>query len=605
MRQFLKFMLASMLGTLLVGALMIFILIGTIAALGATFASKDGATTIKDGSVLHITLDKEIRDRGSKDQFDMDFGPFQANAHIGLNNILESLEHAKTDDKIEGIYLDLVMVNGGFATLKEIREKLIEFRNESGKPVIAHSEFYTQAAYYLATAADEIYLQPKGDLDYRGLSSESMFLKGLFDKLDIDIQLIRGSNNKFKAFGETFTEEKMSEPNREQIRMILRDFWNEHLAAVSSARNIDQQRLNLIADSMLVRSDISAMEQGFINGAKYLDEVHDIIRERMDLKVDEEDKEIEFVSLKDYSRSFTPKSKKGGAAASKNKLAVIYAEGSISSGKNSDGTIGSTSLGETLREAREDDDIKAVVFRVNSPGGSALASEVIWREVKMIAEKKPIVVSMGDVAASGGYYISAPATKIYAQPTTITGSIGVFGMIPNMQGFFNNKLGITFDGEKTHRYADMLTVSRPLDDQELRIMQLYVDDIYDTFKKRVAEGRGIDVAMVDSIGQGRVWSGMEAKKLGLVDEVGGLEMAIAEAARLAELGDEYRRIELPVQKDFFEELIEQFETSAKTWAATQLLGDEDLKTLDQFKKVMEAKKQFGVQARMPYDLEIK
>ncbi len=600
MRQFLKFMLASMLGTLLVGAVLIFILIGTLAALGASLAAEGKTATIKDGTVLQITLDKPIKDRGSKEQFDLDLGPFSAESHIGLNTILESLEHAKSDDKIEGIFLDLIMVQGGFATLKEIREKLIEFREESGKPVIAHSEFYTQAAYYLATAADEIYLQPMGDVDYRGLSSEGMFLKGLFEKLDVDIQLIRGSNNKFKAFGETFTREDMSAENREQIRMILDDFWNEHRTAVSSARNIDPQRLDIIADSMLVRSDISAMEHDFITGAKYLDEVHEIMRERMGLDAE---KKIEFAKLKEYSKSFTPawaKPKKG----SKDKLAVIYAEGSISGGKNSDGTIGSTSLGETLRKAREDEDIKAVVFRVNSPGGSALASEIIWREVYLIAQEKPIVVSMGDVAASGGYYISAPATKIFAEPTTITGSIGVFGMIPNMKGFFNNKLGITFDVEKTHRYADMLTVSRPLDDREMRIMQLYVDDIYDTFRERVAEGRDMSVEKVDSIGQGRVWTGTDAKELGLVDELGGLDMAIAEAARLAELGDEFRRVELPVQKDLFEQLMEDFGAEMKTWAAVQLLGSEDLKLIDQFKRVNEAKEQWGIQARMPFDVVI-
>jgi protease IV len=601
MRQFLKFMLASMLGTLLVGGVLIFLLIGTLAAIGAGFAARSSTTTIADASVLQITLDKEIKDRGSKDQFDLDLGPFQAKSHIGLNNILNSLEHAKTDDRIKGIFLDLVMVDAGFATLKEIREKILEFKAESGKPVIAHSEFYTQAAYYLATAADEIYLQPKGDVDHRGLRSEGMFLKGLFDKLDVDIQLIRGSNNRFKAFGETFTEERMSEANREQVRTLLRDMWSEHRSALSTARGISESRIDQIADSMLVRSDISAQTHNFINGARYVDEVHDILRERMAL---ESGTEIDFASLRTYARSFTPRSKRSGSKnSSRDKIAVIYAEGSISSGKNSDGTIGSTSLGETLREAREDENIKAVVFRVNSPGGSALASEIIWREVKKIAEIKPIVVSMGDVAASGGYYISAPATRIFAQPTTITGSIGVFGMIPNMQGFFKNKLGITFDVEKTHRYADMLTVSRPLEPQELRIMQAYVDDIYETFKQRVAEGRGLTVEAVDEIGQGRVWSGTEALRLGLVDELGGLEAAIAEATRLAGLEDP-RRVELPEQKEFFEQLMEELGGGVRSWAAMQLLGDADLQLLHQFERVRQARQQWGIQARMPFDLEI-
>ena len=345
-----------------------------------------------------------------------------------------------------------------------------------------------------------------------------------------------------------------------------------------------------------MRNAEAAVELGLVDGLKYRDEVLSILKTSMGLEVD---KDIESVEVRTYARSI-PTSEVGKG---RSKLAIVYAEGSITTGKSSDGTIGSTSLAATLREAREDTMIKAIVFRVNSPGGSGLASDVIWREVKLAAAIKPVVVSMGDVAASGGYYISAPATRIFAEPTTITGSIGVFGMIPNMQGFFNNKLGITFDGEKTHKYADMMTVSRPLTADELNIVQGYVDEFYDGFKERVAEGRHMTVAQVDSVGQGRVWTGSDALKLGLVDELGGLEAAITSAAELAGMSD-YRKVELPVQKEFIEQLLEELNTQASMWVAGMWLG-EDAELLKQFKRAKEVKEQFGIQARMPYDMIIR
>lgn len=597
MRQFLKFMFASMVGTFLIGFVLIMILIGSLAALGSGFSSGSKPTTITDGSILHLRLDQAIVDRGSKDQFMLDFGPFRDANKIGLNTLLATLDHARTDDHIEGIFLDLSSMQAGFATMKEIREKLLAFKQESGKPVIAFSDTYTQGTYYMATAADAIYLQPKGDLDYRGLRSEYMFYKGMFEKLDIDVQFIRGSNNRFKSFGEVFTEDKMSEANREQNRVLLSGLWAEHLDAVASSRKLDKDRLNLIADSLMVRNADDALEMGLVDGLKYRDEVLDILRERMEIPAD---KELKFAELGKYARSFTPDHAKGGK---KDKLAVIYAEGSISTGESEEGMIGSTSLSEAIREAREDSSIKAIVLRVNSPGGSGLASDVIWREVQLATKEKPVVVSMGDVAASGGYYISAPATKIFAERTTITGSIGVFGIIPNMQGFFKNKLGITFDGEKTHRYADMMTVSRPLSEDEKEIIQGYVDDFYTGFKERVAEGRNMSVVQVDSIGQGRVWTGADAKRIGLVDELGGLEAAIAEAAKLAGLSA-YKRVEMPEQKDLFEQIIADLNGQVRTWAVSQMLGD-DVELLKQFNKARQAKEQFGIQARMPYDLEVR
>ncbi|HQV75803.1 MAG: signal peptide peptidase SppA [Flavobacteriales bacterium] len=596
MRQFLKFMLASMVGTFLIGFVLIMVFIGSLAALGSSFSMEGKPTTVKDGSILHLKLDKVIVDRGSKDQFMLDFGPFRDASKLGMNTILATLEHAKTDDKIKGIFLDLTSTQAGFATMKEIREKIIAFKQESSKPVIAYSESYTQGSYYLATAADAIYLQPKGDLTYHGLQSEYMFYKGLFEKLDIDVQFIRGSNNRFKSFGEVFTEDHMSEANKEQNRALLTGLWAEHRRAVAENRKLEPARLDLIADSLMVRNADSALELGMVDGVKYRDEVLDILRERMGI---EADKDLELTELGTYARSFKHDHSTGN---SDQKLAVIYAEGGISSGESEDGTIGSTSLSATIREAREDSSIKAIVLRVNSPGGSGLASETIWREVKLANDVKPVVVSMGDVAASGGYYIAAPARKIFAEPTTITGSIGVFGIIPNMQGFFKNKLGITFDGLKTHKYADMPTGTRPLTQHEKDIIQGYIDDFYTGFKERVAEGRNLTVAQVDSIGQGRVWTGEDAKRIGLVDELGGLEAAIAEAANLAGLSDP-KRVEMPEQKDLFEQIMADLNGSASAWVAATMLG-EDLDLLKQFTKVKQAKEMIGVQARMEYDLDV-
>lgn len=599
MRQFFKFMFASMLGTLLVGVVLLLFFIGSLVAMvGSGLSAGKKEVSIKDGSVLHLKLDEEIVDRGSKDRMEFDLGPFAAENTTGLNVVLAALQQAKTDDHIEGVFLDIGSIPAGFATLTEIRNKITEFREESGKPVIAYSEQYGQGAYYVATAADAIYVQPKGDLLYHGLQSEYMFYKGLFQKLGVDMQFIRGSNNKFKSFGEVYTEDHMSEANKAQIRAIQDGLWSEHLNGVSTRRGIAKERLNTIADSLLVRNAAAAEALGMVDGLKFRDEVLDLLKERMGLDTK---KEVRLVDVHKYGRSFTAGKAKN--PTTKDKLAVIYAAGSIVTGKSGDGTIGGTSLSETIRKAREDSTIKAIVLRVNSPGGSGLASDVIWREVKLATEVKPVVVSMGDLAASGGYYISAPATKIYADPTTITGSIGVFGIIPNMKGFFNDKLGITFDGTKTHRYADMMTVTRPLDPEEKRIIQGYIDEFYEGFKQRVAEGRNMTEAQVDSVGQGRVWTGVDAKRIGLVDELGGLEDAIAAAAKLADLED-HRTVELPEQKELIQQILDDLSGNAKAWVATEMLG-EDAELLRQYKRAAEVRTQTGIQARMPFDLIIR
>lgn len=600
MKQFLKYVLATMVGLLLVSVVMFLLFLGTVAALSSGFSSGK-QVTIKDNTLLHLTMEDALVDRGRKDQLDIDLGPFSGARSIGLNDVLACLENAKTDEKIAGVFLDLSEVQGGLAMLREIRGKLIEFREVSGKPVIAYADNFSQGAYYLATAADEIYLQPVGDLEYRGLRTEYMFLKGMFEKLDIDIHLVRGSNNQFKSFGETYTEDRMSPANREQIRTILNGVWGDHRAAVAAARNIPEARIDLIVDSALIRNADSALVFGLVDGLLYRDQLLDTLRSRLDL---EAGKDIRVASLAAYRRSFTPKQERtrGKDGDKREKLAVIYAQGGIDLGKGDAESIGSASLSKTIREAREDSTIKAVVLRVNSPGGSALASDVIWREVERTRAVKPVVVSMGNVAASGGYYISAAANKIYASPSTITGSIGVIGIIPNMQGFFKNKLGITFDGEKTHTYADLLSVSRPLTKREKQLIQTYVDDFYETFLQRVAEGRNLTRDQVDAIAQGRVWTGTDAKRLGLVDELGGLEDAIAAATGLAGL-DDPRIVELPKQKELIEQILEDLKGGANAWAVTQVLGD-DARTLRSYKQASEARRQMGILARMPFDLDI-
>lgn len=608
MKDFFKFMFASMLGTFLIGVvLIIFFAVAMAMAIGGAIsgASSFGAgkpSKVKENSVLHIELDQEIRDRGDKDDFNFDFGPFRGASSIGLNDILDNLDKAERDDRIKGIFLDLTSVSAGLSTMQEIREKLIEFRKDSGKPVIAYSEFYTQGTYYLASAADQVYVVPEGDLDFRGLHAELMFFKGLFEKLDIDVEFIKGSNNIYKSFGEAYTEDKMTDANHEQIRALINGLWDHYLTSIGEVRSIDKAKLNGIADSLRIRYAPDAVTYGLVDGVKYRDEVLAIMKEKMGLPADED---IEMAEFGKYTKAYVAAEKKEEDTKStgrKAEIAVVYAQGSIVSGESEEDVIGSGTLSEAIRDAREDSTVKAIVLRVNSPGGSGLASDVIWREVELARQAKPVVVSMGDVAASGGYYISCAASKIYAEPTTITGSIGVFGIIPNMQGFFNNKLGITFDGDKTNAYADMFDVSRPMRADERRIIQNYVDHFYETFKKRVADGRKLTVEQVDEIGRGRVWTGTDAKARGLVDELGGLEDAITAAAELAGVTD-YKTVDYPEQKDLFTKILEDLNAQSRMWVADRVFG-EDAALLKQFEQARRVRQMVGVQARMPFDIEI-
>lgn len=608
MGQFFKFMFASMfgfiLGSLVIGLIFAVLIFGAIGAAAGSFNFEGKPVTVKDRSILHMELVQTIVDRGDKDELMFDFGPFKQASRLGLNDILADLEKAKTDDRIKGVFMDLgFSVNARMATVQEIRDKILEFKKESGKPVIAFAELYTQGTYYLASAADEVYLVPQGDLDFRGLQAEMMFLKGLFDKLGIEMQFIRGSNNRFKSYGETFILKEMSPENERQMSELIGGLWDQYLTVVGASRNIDKAKLNEVAEKLVVREAKDAVGAGMIDGLKYRDEVITLMKEKMGLDTDED---LRLLSSAKYARASMPvkAGEKTVSTYNKPKLAVVYAQGDINSGESEEGSIGSTTIAEALRQAREDSTVKAIVFRVNSPGGSGLASDVIWREVTLAKAVKPVVVSMGDLAASGGYYISCAADRIYAQPNTITGSIGVFGIIPNMKGFFNDKLGITFDGVKTNTYADMLTTSRPLNADEKAIFQGYVDKFYETFKSRVAEGRKLPIARVDSIGQGRVWTGTRAKEIGLVDEIGGLEAAIADAAQRANLAEgDYRTVDYPEQEPLFQQILKNLDGNAKAWMREEAFGD-DVELLHQFEAVRKARNMAGVQARMPFDVDV-
>jgi protease IV len=603
MKQFFKFMFASMLGFIISGTVLILIFVAVlVGSLSSAFESQGKKTTaIKDNSILHLTLTQEITDRHKENDFSFNFGSFQDRGKIGLDKTIEFIKKAKDDEKIKGIYLDLSQMSMGSASLEDIRDALVDFKT-SGKWIISYSETYGTGSYYLASVADEIYIYPEGDMSFLGLSAEIMFLKGMLEKLDIEPQILRGPDNKYKSAVEPLLYDKMSDSNREQMDAILASLWGRMLSDISASRNISVDSLNSIANKAMVQRPADAVKVGLATKTIYKDEMLEMLR----AKVEADDIEnIEFVTLPKYFR--TPELKKADdlkkALATKDKVAVVYAIGGIGGGEGSDDEIGSERISQAIRDARLDTTVKAIVLRVNSPGGSALASDVIWRETILAKQAKPFIVSMGDVAASGGYYIACAADKIYASPNTITGSIGVFGVIPNMQKFFNNKLGITFDVVKTNEYADMMTVSRPLKETERAMIEDMIIDIYDDFIGKVAEGRKMSPDQVDEVARGRVWTGTDALELGLIDELGGLDAAIAYAAEMANLED-YKTVGYPEMKDPFEEIMKELKGETKAWAAEMFFG-EDVRWMKHYQQIEMVRKMEGIQMRMPYSIEIR
>jgi protease IV len=589
MKDFFKFMLASMLGFIIISIVMFFILVGLIAGL-ASFAEKK-SVTIDPNTVLVMKLDKPIYDRAPKDPLAF-LSPegFDMNQNPGLDDILKDIDKARTDPNIKGIYLDLSFIQAGISTVREIREALDDFRT-SGKFIVAYGEIYTQGAYYLASVADKVYLHPTGAIEFKGLSAQLFFLKGTLEKLDIDMQVIR--HGKYKSAVEIFTQEKMSDPNREQINAMVSDIWATALSDISASRKISPEQLNVIANNLDALDADKALAAKMVDGLFYKDEMNAELKNLVG--IGEKDK-IKTVTLSNY----TSVSPANAEKVSGNKIAVIYAIGDIIDGKGDDRTIGSEKLSEAIRQARENDKVKAIVLRVNSPGGSAQASEVIRREVVLAVQEKPVVVSMGDVAASGGYWISASASKIFADPTTLTGSIGVFGLIPNMQSFFNEKLGITFENVNTNTYSDFPNVNRPLTSYETVILEREIDKIYGDFLTLVSAGRKMEKSQVDSIAQGRVWSGTDALSKGLIDEFGGLQDAIAAAAELASV-TEYNLISLPAQKDPIQQILDDLTGNVNSGRIEKELGE----YYSYYQYIKQIKEYQGIQARLPYEITIR
>ena len=590
--KFYKVVIAAFIGTLIALLINFFVKIGVITSLISSSQKTEEVATLKPNSVLHLTLDYEIPERTSDFNFGMfDFATMETKDVTGLNDILRNIRHAATDPNIKGIYLDAGSLSAAGATLQEIRNALLEFKS-SGKFIISYSDSYAQAAYYVASVADKVYLTPDGVLDLHGMVSQVMFYKNMFDKLGVEMQIVRGPNNRFKSAVEPYFLDKMSEANREQMEKLLGSIWNEFLTGISQSRNISVEQLNRIADNLETLFDADkALEYGLVDGLCYKDQ---IIAELQSLTG--VDGKVRSINNSNYLKSYKEKS------TSKNEVAIVYAVGEIGMGKGSDNTIGSDGLSKAIREAREDKDVKAIVLRVNSPGGSALASDIIGYEVEQAMKEKPVVVSMGNYAASGGYWISAKSNCIFAEPTTITGSIGVFGTLPNLKKFMNEKIGLTVDVAKTNENADFGSLFQPLSEAQYACLQQNVVRTYDHFTQRVAEGRNLRQSYVDSIGQGRVWAGVDAIELGLVDQLGNLKDAVAYAAKLASVQDDYKTVEYPKQKDFMTRLMESMNQEDEIQAAVK-------QQMGPYYQYFEALKQIPdnaeVQARIPFEMIIK
>ena len=583
MLNFLKNIFSTVIGILLSFLIIILIIAGV-----ASLSSQKSTSTKKldEKHFLKIDLSKEVVERTSTNPFSsLDPMNIDASQQLSLKIILDNIEKAKTDENIVGIYINSPIVNAGMSKAEEIRNKLLEFK-ETKKPIVAYNEVYAMKSYYLSSVADRLYINPMGIIDHKGMSATLMFFKGLLEKLNIDLQIFR--LGKFKSAIEPFTLEKMSDSNRKQLKLLLKSVNNNIIDSIASQRGISKIKIHKDANQLKLSSAEICLEENYVDGILYEDQVKDTLK--MLLGKDK----LKIISINKYSNVKTKKKE-----ISRNKIAIVYANGGINSGKGDENSIGSITTSKAIEKARKDEKVKAIVLRINSGGGSALASDVIWRETVLAKNEKPLVVSFGDVAASGGYYIACAADKIFASPTSITGSIGVFGMIPNMNEFYKSNFGITFDTVKTNNSADM-GIYRKLTSFEKQKIQQGIEDVYKTFISRVSEGRGISTKQVDNIGQGRVWSGYDAKKIGLIDEFGGLEKAIESAAALAEIED-YRTISLPKQKDPFTEFLDGLNQTK----LSDILSDElDLINKKDITTIKEMIKSEKIQTRLPYILSL-
>lgn len=546
---------------------------------------------VAEKTVLHVQLNGNI---GEKGETKLNPGSFQMETKLGLASILHGLEVAKTDKNVEGVFLEIGDLSCGMATAQEIRAAINDFE-ESGKWVVAYNsgELVSTKEYYIASAADENYGFPTTNVQFLGLGAELMYFKKALDDLNVEVQVIRGSDNHFKSAVEPFFRESMSDSARLQNERYINSMWQEMLSEIAKDRKLDKKKLNQLADEAAIMDVEDAVKYKLIDAATYRDEVVGMIAEKLGKKKDDE---LEFMAFNKYAKKKFYQDQVLTRAEKPN-IAVILAEGAVAT--SGDG-LTSEEICKLFKEVREDENIKTVVFRVNSPGGSALASDEIWREVKLTNEKKKVIVSMGDLAASGGYYVSAPASYIFAEPMTITGSIGVFGMIPYTGKMFENKLGLTFDRVATNKHS-VMTTNRKLNEDEMLVIQKSVDDIYDQFKGRVAAGRGMTKEQVNVIGRGRVWTGRDALKIGLVDELGGIKDAISYAADKAGIKDQKVVYYPKVKEDKFAELIEQFEEQNESEIkieSTELPKE----MLTYYRKLKAVENMQGIQMRLPFSV---
>ena len=563
-----------------------------IIIIGAIAGSGDDAVTVKNNSVIELDLSKVSLDYAGKTNY-KDFNYFEAH-HDGVTDILNAIEVAKTDDKIKGISILNNQSQLGLAQSKAIRDKLEEFK-KSEKFVYAYANSYSQKEYYINSVADQIYLNPMGEVDLKGLSAEIIYMKDLQEKTGVKMEVIR--HGKYKSAVEPFLAQEMSPENREQMTVLLNSVWNTIVGDIAKSRKLSVAQLNAIANTLGARTPELALANKLVDKVAYEDEYHDMIRAK--LKLDKKEK-YDIVSITDYAKTAASTVED---YTKTDIIAVIYAQGEIAGGEGDVNVIGEGSIKRSLQEARENDDVKAIVLRVNSPGGSALTSELIWREIEITKKTKPVVVSMGNYAASGGYYIAANADRIFAEPNTITGSIGVFGMLPNMNQLGKN-IGINAEQVKTHDNASGYSIFEPIDENFKGYILESIEKTYATFLQRVADGRKMTTEQVDAIAQGRVWTGVDAQKLGLVDEIGGLDTAIKYAAKLGKTNS-YRTENFPEYEKSFEDLLANFTGMAMFKTKEQLLkeqlGVEGFQMLEQIKRVKSRK---GIQAIMPYEIEI-
>lgn len=587
MKDFLKFTFASFLGFLIALFVLVLIVGFIIGGIASSLSEKKAESSLKNNSVLELDLSFDIPERSNKNTFSLLAG--MGSKPMGLNEIILNIKKAAENDQIKGIKLNCGLWLSSYATLEEIRNELINFK-QSGKFIVAYGEIYDEHSYYVASIADKIFINPAGQILLNGFSTQVVYLKNMLQKIGVEPQLIR--HGKFKSAGEPFIADKMSNENRMQIESYMGNLYRYFVKNIAADRKINESELTEIINELKIRTPQHAVDYKIIDGIKYADEVESEIKKMTGLN---ESDELNTMTLKAFSKVPNP-----NTSVSDNKIAVLYLNGEIMGGNGGEETIGSDKIAETIKEIRTKGKYKAIVLRINSPGGSALASDVMWREITLAKEKMPVVVSMGTLAASGGYYIAAPADKIFALPNTLTGSIGVFGMLVNAQKLLKDKIGVNIETVKFGKYADLGSPERPLTADEEAIIQNEIDKVYEDFISKVAQGRNLTKQQVDDLAQGRVYSGIEAKQLGLIDEFGGLDDAIKFAAQKAKLSD-YRTVNLPELKDPLDDVIGILSSNAQAWYLKQQIGAENAEIINKAKKIQHLQ---GIQMLLPYQISI-